>query len=185
MATSIEICNIALDKLGALRISGFDQNTKESRACNLNYTNCRDQVMSEIPWTFAVKRATLAPDVDTPAWEFSYAYTLPADCLHLIELDGNPNYRKEGRKIYTDEGTSLNIKYIYRNENTSEYTPLFVNMLSTYLASTICESLTQDTTQRQLLMQEYMDAMDRAKGEDARNDPAQDIVEDDWVIAGY
>lgn len=56
MATSVDICNYALARLGDISITALDNSTKASRLCTLLYAQLRDEVLSVFPWTFATRR---------------------------------------------------------------------------------------------------------------------------------
>jgi hypothetical protein len=84
MASVVDICNGALNQLGATTILSLTEDSKNARLCNSRFTQVRDAVFRSHPWNCLQKRQELAADTDAPAWGFSYAYTLPADCLRLL-----------------------------------------------------------------------------------------------------
>lgn len=63
--TKITIANISLSKIGAKNITALypTENTVESRAVNAVYDYVRDSVLTEHPWTFAQKRATMTQTI--------------------------------------------------------------------------------------------------------------------------
>ena len=88
MATSdVAICNLALTYLGDSSITALTDNTDRARACNAHYANCRDQVLRMHPWNSSLVRVSLAALADSPAWEWSYQFTLPKDTYCLRELE--------------------------------------------------------------------------------------------------
>jgi hypothetical protein len=58
----VEICNRALQKLGAARITSLTQDTPNARSCNVAYNVLRKAELRSHPWSFAIKRAELAAD---------------------------------------------------------------------------------------------------------------------------
>ena len=60
MASVIDICNKALDKLGQNPIISLTDGNKAANLCTRNWPLVRDQVLREHPWNFAMKRAILA-----------------------------------------------------------------------------------------------------------------------------
>src|SRR5262245_52285113 len=84
MASVVNICNLALQKLGAGRIASLDENSREARSCANNYETTRDAELRRHFWNFARKRARLAADVTAPEFGFDSQFPLPADFLRLI-----------------------------------------------------------------------------------------------------
>ena len=115
MASTVEICNGALNQLGATTILSLTEDSKNARLCNSRFTQVRDSVFRSHPWNCLQKRVEIAVDTTAPAWGFSFAYTLPADCLRLLRiLDYDSNYKVEGRKILSNSST-MKILYISKS----------------------------------------------------------------------
>ena len=142
MASVVDICNGALNQLGATTILSLTEDSKNARLCNARYTQVRDSVFRSHPWNCLQKRVQLAADTDTPAWGFTKQYTLPADCLRLLTiLDYDSDYKVEGRKILTDN-SSVKILYIGRIEDPNEYDELLRETLSAAIAADIAYAIT-------------------------------------------
>ncbi|MEY8773816.1 hypothetical protein AB9K30_02345 [Klebsiella pneumoniae] len=57
MASVINICNIALARIGNSRtINSLTEKTKEAYTCNLFYESMRDAVLADNDWNFAMSR---------------------------------------------------------------------------------------------------------------------------------
>jgi len=85
--TVVQIANLALRHLGVtISIGALADFTKEAKACNDWFDVARDLVTSDREWTFSTKRAelTLVPGV-TPQ-DYSYAYTVPSEVLHVFRI---------------------------------------------------------------------------------------------------
>ena len=144
MASVVDICNGALNQLGATTILSLTEDSKNARLCNSRFTQVRDAVFRSHPWNCLQKRQELAADTDAPAWGFSYAYTLPADCLRLLRiLDYDSNYKVEGRKIFSNAST-MKILYIGRITDPNEYDELLRETLSASLAADIAFAVTSN-----------------------------------------
>ena len=142
MASVVDICNGALNQLGASTILTLTEDSKNARLCNARYTQVRDSVFRSHPWNCLQKRIQLAADTATPAWGFTKQYTLPADCLRVLTiLDYDADYKVEGRKILTDNST-MKILYISRVEDPNEYDELLRETLSAALAADIAYAVT-------------------------------------------
>ena len=142
MASIVDICNGALNQLGASTILTLTEDSKNARLCNARYTQVRDSVFRSHPWNCLQKRLQLAADSDAPAWGFTKQYTLPADCLRVLTiLDYDADYKIEGRKILTDNST-MKILYISRIEDPNEYDELLRETLSAAIAADIAYAVT-------------------------------------------
>jgi hypothetical protein len=139
-----DICNGALNQLGATTILSLTEDSKNARLCNSRFTQVRDAVFRSHPWNCLQKRVELAADTDAPAWGFSYAYTLPADCLRLLRiLDYDSNYKVEGRKILSNT-SSMKILYIGRITDPNEYDESLRETLSAALGADIAFAVTSN-----------------------------------------
>jgi hypothetical protein len=146
MASTVDICNGALNQLGATTILSLTEDSKNARLCNSRYTQVRDGVFRSHPWNCLQKRVELAADTTAPAWGFTSAYTLPADCLRLLKiLDYDSNYKVEGRKILSNAST-MKILYIGRITDPNEYDELLRETLSASLAADIAFAVTSNNT---------------------------------------
>ena len=144
MASTVDICNGALNQLGATTILSLTEDSKNARLCNSRFTQVRDAVFRSHPWNCLQKRVELAADTDAPAWGFSYAYTLPADCLRLLRiLDYDSNYTVEGRKILSNT-SSMKILYIGRITDPNEYDESLRETLSAALGADIAFGVTSN-----------------------------------------
>lgn len=75
----VALSNLALQMLGAQRISSFADNSREARAISTIYDDTRQEILCEHPWTFAQKRVMLTEAViltGAPAWVTGTAYTV-------------------------------------------------------------------------------------------------------------
>jgi len=71
-----EICNKALMRLSADIIKDTDEDTKQSRACRVVYSQTRDELLRSYPFNFAMKTAYVPQDVAfaQPMDEYEYAF---------------------------------------------------------------------------------------------------------------
>ena len=88
MPSVVDICNEAMDLLGAATITALTENSKEARLCNRRFETVRDSVLRAHPWNVAITRAALAKDSATPAFGFTSQFTLPTDpfCLRVLSF---------------------------------------------------------------------------------------------------
>ncbi len=139
------IANGALVLLGERRINSLDDpNSKTAKILKDRFDEVRDDLLRVHPWNFATKRAGLPVDTTAPVWGFDHAYTLPVDCLRLLEVS-NPGlmpYRIEGRKIVTDMDAPLNIEYTSRVTDATVMDVMFRQAFSASLAADVAEAIT-------------------------------------------
>jgi hypothetical protein len=197
MASQVQICNLALTKLGSERILSLSDNNKQARTLSAIYDELRDDELRRHLWNFAMTRTSLPADAATPAWGFDFQYSLPAACLRLVQVNdlflplGRSDYsdilgvpfQLEGRKILTDLSAPLKIRYLQRITDTNLHDPSFNNVLATRLAMEACEDITQSNTKKESLRGDYRDAIAAARSADALENPPQPIAEDPWEIA--
>lgn len=197
MASQVEIANRALTKLGAARIISFDDDNKQARAVKSMFEIVRDAELRAHLWSFSVKRVSLAALSTTPTWGFDYEYQLPSDYLRLVQvndvypgpsLDDYRNasvaeYVVESRKILTNLTAPLNIRYMARIEDTTQWDATFVEALASRLAFEMCEDLTQSNTKKDSARQDYREALIAAIRSDGIEQPPQDLPDDGWVLS--
>jgi len=186
VASQVDIANRALQKIGAARIDSFDEGTREANAVKACYESVRDSELQRNLWTFSIRRASLAADTATPAFGRSYQYSLPADYLRKAPYDRfsapmPDDALFEGRKVLTDYAAPLEIVYVSNAESEETYDPLFVEALAARLAVEICEELTQSTSKRADLSNDYLFHISQAKSANSIQAGPKTPEVDEWV----
>ena len=186
MASTVDICNGALNQLGATTILSLTEDSKNARLCNSRFTQVRDGVFRSHPWNCLQKRIELAQDTTAPAWGFKYAYTLPADCLRLLRiLDYDSNYKVEGRKILSDTET-MKILYVSRVTDPNEYDESLRETLSSALSADIAFAVTSNNTTATNMYNLFQDKLKDARFIDSTEgqNVEQDLGMADVIDAG-
>lgn len=80
MSSDIDICNVALIRLGNDIITGFDDGNK-GKTCNIVYSSVKKMLLTLHPWRFATGKRQLVRRTASPANEWTYAHQLPADLI--------------------------------------------------------------------------------------------------------
>jgi len=192
MASVIEICNIALSRLGNSRtINSLQEKSKEAGLCDLHYDSAREEVLSDFDWNFATKRVALAGTGAAPGdWQFAYRY--PTDCLRISEIMvpgmRNPPERMRieyqvgsdadgtGKLIYTDQPAAV-LKYVAKVTDPNMFDALFRSALSWKLASEIGMPLSSAPSLVQNCLTMYAQLI-RSAGSHSMNE-SQEPVEPD------
>ena len=153
MASTVDICNSALNLLGASTISALTDDSKNARLCNQRYEPVRNRVFRAHAWNCLHKRVQLAQNTTAPVVEYSYAYALPSDCLRVLKIHTGTNdsinseidYKLEGRNIVTNEGT-VYLVYIALITDPNEYDTYLQESISHQLAADLAYAITNNAT---------------------------------------
>lgn len=186
MPSVTDICNGALQKLGAKKITDIDDpKDKNALACKNCYSRLRDKRLQSHPWAFAIERAQLSANVTAPLFGVENQFPLPADFLRLLPPDERENWndldrRIEGRKIVTDEGGPLNIRYVKRVLDPNDMDPLFMDVLMCDMALEMSEEFTQSNQKKQVFKDDRKTALDEAKRTGAIQKPPAKPSTDTW-----
>ena len=167
MASDVDICNSALNMIGASNIISLTEDSRAARVCNQRYEFIRDAVFRAHPWNCLVTRTSLAADSDTPAFEFDHQHTLPADCLRVLRPE-NPDtvFRVEGRKIISST-TPFKMIYVARITDPHEYDQLLIESIAARLAADVSYALVNSASLSQMLMATYDSKLSEARFVDA------------------
>ena len=149
--TALDICNLALAKLGEAPIPGIDANgSPAARLCYSHYHPVRREILCANRWTFATKQAILQAGQGSAD---NLPHNLPDDCLRVLEVNRR-TWTLRGRCIYCP-GEQVHLLYIADEEDIGLFEPLFVEAFATRLACKLCIPLTSSTTAREALTHEY------------------------------
>jgi hypothetical protein len=193
MASVVQICNSALNQLGASSITALTDDSKNARLCNERYTTIRDAVFRAHPWNCLIKRVQLAQDSDTPAWGFDYQYTLPADCLRILGIkDYNSDYKVEGRKLLISE-SSVYLIYLAQITDVNELDVLLRETISAHLAQDISYAITANLQVSKLMAEKYQAKLSEARHTDASEGyntnpelaPTDQIITEDFLNSRF
>lgn len=155
-ASIVEICNLAILKIGGLKIASIEDLTKEGRACKVFFPILRNELLESYPWPFALTRADISAQLaTTPSFQWDYAYTIPSDCLRVIELYGTDSeWVVENGQLLTNQEEEIYIRYIKLIETSGSWSPSFDTCLSLRLAAELATILANDNNLRISLLEE-------------------------------
>ena len=185
MASSVEICNMALSLLGQEPIMTLDDTSKSSRLCKRLYEPTLEALLRAYPWTFAIKRVVLSRDTATPSFGFKYQFTLPSDCMRIVSMNvPDGAYSTEVNKILTDY-EEVQLRYVYKVKSSDEYDSQFIYVLALQLAKVMCQSLTADAELFNRLVQLEVQARVEAQNTNAIENSTQLVEEGNWIPSRY
>tara|TARA_R110000824_G_scaffold30711_4_gene100763 strand:- start:2467 stop:3042 length:576 start_codon:yes stop_codon:yes gene_type:complete len=189
MASAVDICNLALQRLGAKSISSLNEDSTAGRACNRIYDHARDSELRSHPWSFARTRVSVAAEATDPAFGYGKQYPLPSDCLRILPNDSTgilstqDDWQVEGRKILTDDTSPIYLVYIKQITDESQFDSLFIELLVSRIAMDIAEAVTQSNKKKEEATSRYVNAQKEAKKANAFGRPPQVPPTDPWVTA--
>lgn len=185
----VQICNMALDRLGLNPIQSLDDQTREARCCKRNYELQRDSLLRKHDWGFAKSESQLALLTTTySGWDYAYAY--PGDCLKPreifnaqdasrldstevsttskipIKFEVRANDAGSNKVILTDEDDAILI-YTAKITNANAFDTQFVESLVVKMAAVMAYPLKRDRSMQKELMQEFLMLVGSAQASDA------------------
>jgi hypothetical protein len=185
MASEVDICNSALNMVGASNIISLTEDSRAARLCNQRYEFLRDSVFRAHPWNSLIRRAELAKDTETPSWEYANQFLLPADpfCLRVLEIEGESDgveYAIEGRFLLSDED-DIKIKFVARVTDPNQYDTLLIEALSAAIAADIAYPLANSIGLQQQMNAIYESRLREARFTDA-TEGTPDTIESELFL---
>jgi hypothetical protein len=178
MATPVSIVNAARLELGADAIANVD----DDAIAALLWPMVRDEIIRSHPWNCCIKRQALTPDNTSPASEYSYQFTLPADCLRVLDVDGaDRDWKIEGTAILCNAST-VTLRYVFREEDPQNYDASLVEVMTAAMRYRMAYPLTHSSTQVDMMYKLFINKLSEAKGIDAQED-TPDMVGDSPLLA--
>lgn len=183
--TSVQICNIALTRLGAARISDLSDASENAIINNLYYDLVYENVLKKYRWSCSTYRAKLAQLSTTPLYEFNYEYQLPTSpkCLRVFETYPKTTYKVENGKLLCNLD-SVYIKYAARI-NEFDIPSHVALVIAARLAISLSNRVMQDKALKSQLWQEYNTILSDAKDIDGLLSEQDAEGEYDWEIKGW
>lgn len=178
--TEVSICANALRKLGDNPITSLTDDSERARLMNAMYQETRDSVLRAYPWNFAIARQSLSRELAVPDFGYGYQFILPQEpyCLRALYMYYTKSeFKIEGRKLLTDD-EQVNLVYISRVTDTSQFDMLFVQALEARLAAEVSYAVTGSNSLRQEFVAEYMEKLREARSIDAQEGSADAFYSD-------
>ena len=190
MASVVDMCNSALNLLGASTISALTDDSKNARLCNQRYDSVRNRVFRSHAWNCLHKRVQLAQNSTAPVVEYDYAYLLPSDCLRVLKIHNGTtdsiassiDYKLEGRNIVTDEGTVF-IIYIALDTDPNNYDTYLQESIAHQLAADLAYAVTNNATLADKYMTRADERLREARFIDATENSLGTIESSEFVDA--
>lgn len=178
MATQVQICNLALSRIGQRTIAAISDSSENARKLTAVYDYILESVLRDCDWNFATKIEALVAvdDEDDLEIEWDYVYEYPSDCIKVRRVFSESTYDEEEpdqfRVVLNDDDDAklivcdLDDAYVEYTLNITDptlYDSKFVDALAWRLAAEITPSLTGDKKSGADLMGEYYRVISEAQ----------------------
>ena len=184
MADVTGICNSALAKVGAARITALDEGSKNASLCAELYDKCRDDLLRAHTWNFAAARVKLAQAAEPPVFGFARAYKLPADWIRCVAAEGEGGqalvYRVEGDCLLSD-AEDVYLRYVRRVEDVNRMPADFREALACLLARELAIPIAQSNSLEDKLEARFRTRLRRARTTDGLEDTAEPMPLGSWA----
>lgn len=194
--SKVSICNLALSTyLGKARINAITEPSSSAQQCELHYDMVRQELLSEWPWSFAIRRQALATMGVNDQEEWLVKYVMPANALRINWVN-EPYAAKQAildREVY-DTPRKVENGFIYADleaaqaefvldvDDPTVYPPKFVQAFAALLASRMAIPLTETAQKMQAAMDAYALYLDEAKVNDIQlEEPIRVIQNRDYT----
>lgn len=199
MTSQIDIANWALDYCGATRINSLSDTSERAELINNAWISTRDYALRARTWRFSILRDELTRDTATPAWGFDYQYTLPGDCLRVLQIGetyalsdlsdyvttDNSLWRIEQDKILISDEGPLKLRYVSNAVAIGLWDTAFAHYFAALLAERIITRLTESETARARIKDEKMMALREAMRCNAFENPPVRPADGSWIASRY
>ena len=142
MLTKIDLCSMALLKLGERPIQSLTDDSAAAQLARTLFEPVMDALIAAHPWRFAMRTYELTETVDND-------FVIPSDVLRVIQTPGKIT---NGRIVAPNE--KITITAIVRVAPES-YPSYFVSLAATKLAMEFCVPMTGDQTVFRMLAALY------------------------------
>lgn len=200
MASAVDICNLALARLGDVAtVAAIDPSEGSAQAdqCARFYPIARDSLLELHGWKFNTRRVALSSlSIDLHNW--AYAYAEPTGCLRVLKVIASTDESsavgwpfetetdEDGRSLIRTNMADAEAVCTFRVTDPAKFSPLFVDalgwLLASYLAGPIIKGEEGRAESRRML-QEFRLVMAQATGSDANQRKLDIIHSPAWVEA--
>lgn len=194
MANTVSICNLALSHLGKPPINALTERSAEAVACNTFYNQARQTLLQSSGWTFAKRREPLAETTPDFIDRWAKTYLRPGDALSILRVypSGHAPYMggptppfevREGR-VYCNVDLAV-CEYVFDQTDAGQFSPLFVDALSYWLAQLLSRPLTRSAKLTEEMRAEARNARSLAITADAAQEPQTYLFGDNAYTPDY
>lgn len=195
MSSETELVNSALRRVGETRITALSDVVPRAGVANDILAAERDAALVRHTWNFATTRVELAVLATAPAFEFTYAFVLPADYLRVVSVSdsnaggGSPEYKIEA--VDQGSGSFVNcilcnysrlwLRYVRRVTTVSLMHVGFQEVLVLRMAKIFAIACANSSTLREQMDEDLKRTVREMKSIDAIEDYPERLPEGSWL----
>lgn len=185
MPSQVDLCNTALRRLGQEPIIALDDSIWGNR-CNYALPIIISEILRQDAWRCSMKRIKLPKLSSTPIG-YSSSFNLPSDFIRLIgiKLDAYQDWELIGNTINCNSSGPLEILYVFKEENSDNYSPELFDVMAWRLAVELSGYASTSSVRRDKTYQMYMFALQNAIGINSHESPALMLDSSQWIDARY
>jgi hypothetical protein len=183
--SAVDVCSRALILIGADPITSFDDGNNEALIASNMYEDIARASLVNTRWRFATNQVVLNRLSDAPTGRYDAAYQLPSGWLmtHAVTVNDNPiEYQTYGDKLYNNAASTdeLVLDYTYRAEE--QYWPSYFTVAVEYeLAIVFAVGLARDQQLAQLMSQQAIQAMTKARNLDGQQQTTRKLITNRFI----
>lgn len=199
MASVVDICNLALARLGdSATVVSIDppEGSAQAERCARFYPIALDSMLESHTWKFATRRARLALLSNADTWEWAYAYAIPNNMIRAIAVippHADSEAKSEPYRIEAGENDSMilftdvenaTLRYTVRVNNPTVFSPLATDALGWLLASHLAGPMLKGdagAAESKRCLQAYASILGAAKVSDANQQKIEPEHTPDWI----
>lgn len=184
----INIVNEALRLMGSEELTSLHDSSAEAARVSSAWDMIIEYLLSLHPWSFALRRAILAR-VATPAFGYAYAFSLPADCLRMVDVCDVQGcaitpWVMEGKTVLASVEHAYAL-YTAREMDVSKWSAGFSSTAAAYLAFSIYNAITKNAPPPHF-EQIFRQRLDIARLDDtSHQQPVQQDVQGSILMARF
>ena len=164
MFTKIDLCSMALLKLGEKPIQSMDEDCVAAKLAQSLFNPITDTLLAMFPWHFATQSLVLTKNTNGD-------FVIPSNVLRVLKWSG----KIIGNKIETNSDT-LEIVAIVKTE-TDKFPGYFATLVASKLAMEFCIPLTGDANVFRMMSSIYESELQSAKFIDSASSNQSNINE--------
>lgn len=199
MATAVDICNLALSRLGdRATVASIDppEGSVQADHCARFYPLAKETALAAHPWRFAVTRRRL-PVLDVePVGAPGKYFALPADCLAVVSVTPAEGWTPaldpmlfttenvNGARAVLADADSVVCRYVTAKTQEDAFPPEFVDALAWLLASHLAGAMIAGSSGHKMAadcLQFYQVTLQKAVETDARFHVERDRARDPFA----
>ncbi|MCL2338636.1 MAG: hypothetical protein FWC51_01625 [Proteobacteria bacterium] len=175
MLTKIDLCSMALLKIGEKPIQSFIEDTAAAQLARTLFDTITDSLLSAHPWRFAMKTFDLTKTTDGD-------FLIPTDVLRVLNCDAR-HYEIRGNRLIA-ASDAIAVDTIAR-VGVESYPSYFVSAAASRLAMEFCMPLTDNQNTFNTLAALYESELRAAKFIDSTMASSNDIAHFSLIAARF